>query len=102
MDSYLGQRRIEVEPSGEFMSSFQEITRENFDAVLFDLDGVLTATAKLHAAAWKQTFDHFLQRAETREEAFVSFDIGQDYRQYIDDKLRRLCPSDWDSSGYQQ
>jgi hypothetical protein len=40
MDSYGGQRRIEVEPSGEFMmSSFQEITRENFDAVLFDLDG---------------------------------------------------------------
>jgi phosphoglycolate phosphatase-like HAD superfamily hydrolase len=33
------------------MTSFPDITRENFDAVLFDLDGVLTATAKLHAAA---------------------------------------------------
>jgi beta-phosphoglucomutase family hydrolase len=71
------------------MSSFQAITRENFDAVLFDLDGVLTATAKLHAAAWKQTFDHFLkQRAETHKEAFAPFDIGEDYRQYIDGKPR--------------
>ena len=52
------------------MTSFREITRENFDAVLFDLDGVLTATAKLHAAAWKQTFDGFLkQRAEAQREA---------------------------------
>jgi beta-phosphoglucomutase-like phosphatase (HAD superfamily) len=71
------------------MTSFQEITRENFDAVLFDLDGVLTATAKLHAAAWKQTFDGFLkQRAEARKEAFVPFDIGEDYRQHIDGKPR--------------
>jgi hypothetical protein len=54
----------------ECMTSFREITRENFDAVLFDLDGVLTATAKLHAAAWKQTFDGFLkQRAEAQREA---------------------------------
>ncbi|WP_035356739.1 HAD family hydrolase [Edaphobacter aggregans] len=71
------------------MMSFPEITRENFDAVLFDLDGVLTATAKLHAVAWKQTFDEYLKhRAETRKETFVPFDIGEDYRQYIDGKPR--------------
>ena len=59
------------------MTSFLEITRENFDAVLFDLDGVLTSTAKLHAAAWKQTFDSFLKhRAEALEEIFLPFDIG--------------------------
>jgi beta-phosphoglucomutase family hydrolase len=71
------------------MTSFPEIARENFDAVLFDLDGVLTATAKLHAAAWKQTFDKFLKRrAEERRQIFVPFDIGDDYRQYIDGKQR--------------
>ena len=40
------------------MVTFPEITRERFDAVLFDMDGVLTATATVHAAAWKQMFDH--------------------------------------------
>jgi beta-phosphoglucomutase-like phosphatase (HAD superfamily) len=35
---------------------------DHFKAVLFDLDGVLTATAKVHAACWKQAFDEFLQR----------------------------------------
>ena len=36
------------------------VTREDFDAVLFDLDGVLTTTATLHEAAWRSTFDTFL------------------------------------------
>ncbi|HEY1469838.1 MAG TPA: beta-phosphoglucomutase family hydrolase [Candidatus Acidoferrum sp.] len=71
------------------MASLPEITRDNFDAVLFDLDGVLTATAKLHAAAWKRTFDRFLKRrAEVRQETFVSFDIAEDYHQYVDGKTR--------------
>src|SRR5271154_5174063 len=44
-------------------------------ACLFDLDGVLTKTAKVHAAAWKQMFDDFLRaRAEQRGDAFVPFD----------------------------
>ena len=73
------------------MTSFPEITRENFDAVLFDLDGVLTATAKLHAAAWKQMFDQFLKRrAEAQGRVFVPFDIGDDYLQYVDGKLSRV------------
>jgi beta-phosphoglucomutase-like phosphatase (HAD superfamily) len=42
--------------------SRQVITKEEFDAVLFDLDGVLTATAKIHAACWKKMFDDFLQK----------------------------------------
>jgi beta-phosphoglucomutase family hydrolase len=71
------------------MTSSPEISRKNFDAVLFDLDGVLTATAKLHAAAWKQTFDEFLKRsAVAREESFVSFDIEKDYLHYVDGKAR--------------
>jgi len=71
------------------MTLFPKITRENFDAVLFDLDGVLTATAKLHAAAWKQTFDRFLKvRAQARQENFVPFDISEDYLRYVDGKTR--------------
>ena len=71
------------------MTAFPEITRKNFDAVLFDLDGVLTATAKLHAAAWKKTFDEFLKRrAEAHKEMFAPFDIGNDYRRYVDGKRR--------------
>jgi len=71
------------------MSSLPEITREKYDAVLFDLDGVLTATAKLHAAAWKQMFDEFLRRrAEAQETPFVPFDLVEDYHRYVDGKPR--------------
>jgi beta-phosphoglucomutase family hydrolase len=54
-------------------------------ACLFDLDGVLTQTAKVHAAAWKQTFDEFLRhRAERSGEEFVPFDKVKDYDEYVD------------------
>jgi beta-phosphoglucomutase family hydrolase len=57
--------------------------------VLFDLDGVLTRTASVHAAAWKRLFDEFLgQRATDTGEAFVAFDIDADYRRYVDGKPR--------------
>jgi beta-phosphoglucomutase family hydrolase len=56
---------------------------------LFDLDGVLTQTAKVHAAAWKQMFDEYLrQRADQRGEQFVEFDIEHDYNEYVDGKPR--------------
>ena len=65
------------------------VTPERFDAVLFDLDGVLTATAKVHAVAWKKTFDAYLRkRAEQKGEPFVPFDIAEDYKHYVDGKLR--------------
>src|ERR671921_118968 len=58
-------------------------------ACLFDLDGVLTKTAKVHAAAWKQMFDEYLEvRAERTGEAFVPFDTGHDYNEYVDGKPR--------------
>jgi beta-phosphoglucomutase family hydrolase len=58
-------------------------------ACLFDLDGVLTQTAKVHAAAWKQTFDENLQRrAAERGEEFVPFDPVADYDEYVDGKPR--------------
>src|SRR6266849_422452 len=58
-------------------------------ACLFDLDGVLTQTAKLHAAAWKEMFDGFLSaRAERLGERFVPFDVVADYDEYVDGKPR--------------
>lgn len=57
--------------------------------LLFDLDGVLTQTAKQHAAAWKLMFDAFLaQRARVTGEPFVPFDSGADYDTYVDGKPR--------------
>jgi len=67
----------------------QAVTKDRFDAVLFDLDGVLTDTAKIHAACWKRVFDDFLrQRAAENDEPFRPFDIATDYKQYVDGKLR--------------
>jgi beta-phosphoglucomutase family hydrolase len=58
-------------------------------ACLFDLDGVLTQTAKVHAAAWKKMFDEFLrQRADKGGEAFREFDAVADYDEYVDGKPR--------------
>jgi beta-phosphoglucomutase family hydrolase len=54
-------------------------------ACLFDLDGVLTQTAKVHDAAWKETFDEFLKaRADRTGEPFVPFDPVADYDEYVD------------------
>lgn len=60
-----------------------------FEAMLFDLDGVLTPTATIHAACWKRVFDEFLKsRADSTGEPFVPFDLPQDYLNYVDGKPR--------------
>ena len=56
---------------------------------LFDLDGVLTRTAKVHAAAWKEMFDDYLRRRAERERVlFVPFDAVHDYDEYVDGRPR--------------
>ncbi|HLT25779.1 MAG TPA: beta-phosphoglucomutase family hydrolase, partial [Zeimonas sp.] len=61
----------------------------DYDAVLFDLDGVLTNTAGAHAAAWKRLFDEFLaDRAAAGGEPFEPFDIELDYARHVDGKPR--------------
>jgi len=59
------------------------VTPDKFDAVLFDLDGVITATAKIHAIAWKQAFDEFLKK-RARGQDFKPFDLQSDYEDYVD------------------
>ncbi|MGI8460197.1 MAG: HAD family hydrolase [Solirubrobacterales bacterium] len=62
---------------------------DNVRACLFDLDGVVTKTAVVHAAAWKQMFDDFLrERAAQAGEEFVAFDPATDYTAYVDGKPR--------------
>jgi beta-phosphoglucomutase family hydrolase len=55
--------------------------------LLFDLDGVLTNTAKVHSEAWKEMFDAFLKAREGEE--FTPFDISSDYVDYVDGRLRQ-------------
>jgi beta-phosphoglucomutase family hydrolase len=65
------------------------LSPQDYDAVLFDLDGVLTRTASVHAAAWKKLFDGFLkERATHAGEPFVPFDVDADYPRYVDGKPR--------------
>jgi beta-phosphoglucomutase-like phosphatase (HAD superfamily) len=62
---------------------------EGITTCLFDLDGVLTKTAKIHAQAWKAMFDDFLRDwARRRGEPFEEFDRPTDYDEYVDGKPR--------------
>src|SRR4051794_4202006 len=58
-------------------------------AVIFDMDGVVTDTASVHAGAWKRLFDAYLEERARRTGArFEPFDIGRDYREFVDGKPR--------------
>ena len=59
---------------------------DGIEACLFDLDGVLSQTAKVHAAAWKQMFDAYLK--ERDGEGYKPFDAHHDYDEYVDGKPR--------------
>jgi beta-phosphoglucomutase family hydrolase len=62
---------------------------DELSAVIFDMDGVVTDTASVHAAAWKRLFDAFLEDRSRRTGApFKPFDINSDYREYVDGKPR--------------
>jgi trehalose 6-phosphate phosphatase len=65
------------------------ISKSDFDAVIFDLDGVVTRTATVHAAAWKRLFDEYLEERAAREDKpFQPFDADSDYRRHVDGKPR--------------
>ncbi|SCL37272.1 haloacid dehalogenase superfamily, subfamily IA, variant 3 with third motif having DD or ED/beta-phosphoglucomutase family hydrolase [Micromonospora pallida] len=62
---------------------------DHVTACLFDLDGVLTQTARVHNAAWTETFDAFLRaRATATGEPYRPFDPGDDYNRYVDGRPR--------------
>jgi alpha,alpha-trehalase len=65
------------------------LSRARIDAVLFDLDGVVTRTATVHASAWKRMFDGYLRERQAEEgEDHSPFDADRDYRRYVDGKPR--------------
>jgi beta-phosphoglucomutase family hydrolase len=65
------------------------VSRERFDGAIFDLDGVLTDTARVHAAAWKTIFDDFLRRHSERTAAgFRPFDAQAEYLAHVDGRSR--------------
>ncbi len=65
--------------------SAPSISPDDYDAVIFDLDGVVTDTARVHAKAWKRMFDEYLREwSERTGEEFDEFDIDTDYRRYVD------------------
>jgi beta-phosphoglucomutase family hydrolase len=59
---------------------------DDIQADLFDLDGVLTQTAKVHAAAWKTMFDEYLRQRDGED--FVAFDAHHDYDEFVDGRPR--------------
>jgi beta-phosphoglucomutase family hydrolase len=65
------------------------ITRDLYQAVLLDMDGVITDTASIHASCWKTMFDEFLRKWATRNaEPFRAFDVVADYKLHVDGKPR--------------
>jgi beta-phosphoglucomutase family hydrolase len=71
-------------------AAYVPVLPPGISACLFDLDGVLTQTAKVHAAAWKEMFDAYLrERSEQTGEPFRPFKIATDYATYVDGKLRQ-------------
>ena len=65
------------------------ITAEPYDAVLFDLDGVLTKTAAVHEAAWKTMFDEYLREHARREDTTFRPFTDDDYLRYVDGRTPR-------------
>jgi alpha,alpha-trehalase len=63
------------------------ISRARYDAVVFDMDGVITDTARTHAQAWKRLFDDYLTE-RAGGEPVTEFDADLDYRRYVDGKPR--------------
>ncbi len=67
----------------------EHINLNELEAFLFDLDGVVTRTASVHATAWKRLFDDYLERrARAEGAAFVPFDPVIDYQDYVDGRPR--------------
>lgn len=96
--------KLRVEARGGFTLSHMRTVRRNamtqrestfiiyrhaFPAVIFDLDGVITKTAKVHAMAWKDLFDEYFEKRRARDGKVIRpFDREKDYHAYVDGKPR--------------
>lgn len=67
----------------------QRVDLSHISAIILDMDGVVTSSARVHAAAWRRMFDEYLRDLGKRQgRHYESFDIERDYRQYVDGKPR--------------
>jgi transketolase len=81
-DSIVAAARVQI-------ARAHPITRERYDAALFDMDGVITDTASLHAACWKTMFDEYLEHwSREHRQPFRPFELATDYKLYVDGKPR--------------
>ncbi|MGQ4878926.1 trehalose-phosphatase [Billgrantia sp. LNSP4103-1] len=70
-------------------SSWHDLTISSYRAGVFDLDGVVSNTARLHCLAWQQLFDTYRSGlAEQDKASFPPFDPIEDYRRHLDGKPR--------------
>jgi beta-phosphoglucomutase family hydrolase len=74
-------------PTPAATKEFRRLNLAEYEAVLSDLDGVITKTARLHAAAWKRLFDDYLGHLAAKT-TFKPFDLEEDYRVHLDGKPR--------------
>jgi len=78
-----------LHPGSTATKAIGPLNLSEHEAVLSDLDGVITKTARLHAAAWKQLFDAYLAHVAAQTgTTFASFDLEEDYRLHLDGKPR--------------
>lgn len=71
------------------MATKNDFNPHAYQAFLFDMDGVLTQTASVHATCWKKMFDHFLKEyGEKHHLNLEPFTIESDYKNYVDGKPR--------------
>jgi beta-phosphoglucomutase family hydrolase len=78
-----------VSTQAEPASSSKKVDLDAYDGWLFDMDGVLTETALVHAAAWKEAFDAFLKEESARTgKTYAPFDAESDYFKYVDGEPR--------------
>jgi alpha,alpha-trehalase len=65
--------------------SNMKIERQKIEAILLDLDGVITHTATVHSKAWKSMFDEFNRHRESQGDAkFPEFTLPEDYQKHLD------------------
>lgn len=82
------QRRLPSRGNDVMTDARFAIDRNAIDAVVFDMDGVVTRTASVHAAAWKKLFDDYLEQRAGAQGDWKPFDSDADYRVYVDGKAR--------------
>ena len=71
-------------------AAYRAVGPDRFDAVLFDMDGVLTTTRRMHALAWKRTFDQFLDGWDAKHGSHTArFSVAEDYPASVDGKPRQ-------------